>query len=295
MKKILWLFLFNLFTPDTFSQGFFDPLYVELNGNVKSMHEINYKDSLKNKVTGYIKYTEFNRNGKIVEYRIHNSKNILLKTRVYFYDINGNDSISFSKNIRKNTFGRTIYKTDENQNLISEIEIQGDSTIVWEYRYKYDSANNMISKNKKYFLNEKSDYETLSLYDSSNNLIEWKWLNSKREVAYKKIFKNKRKLRKEEIEIFKDKISSIRKYKYNIHKNIKKAISYSFKDSLTTNYFYKYNKKRMVIRETIVKQNGETNYYTFKYDNQNNWIEYKYFKNNNKSPEYIMTRKFEYY
>ncbi|MFD2543770.1 hypothetical protein ACFSSB_15695 [Lacinutrix gracilariae] len=294
MKKIIWFFLLIFIIQNTFSQVKFDPKQLELNGNVKSLLEIDYEDPLKEKVTGYIIYSEFDKNGKIINKTYSNSKNEPSSSKIYHYDINGNDSICHYENKQKKLFKTTLTKTVKKNNSLSVTITNLDSTFIQKIVYEYDKSNNLVSK-KKYVKKDTLKDEMKYSYDSANNMTEWKWLNSNDSNTYRRTYEYKKNLLKHETRFYKERIYLKKKYKYNLNKKIRKVINYNLKDSLTTKIIYSYNKDKVVIRETTKKENGLKSQYVFKYDNQNNWIELKSFKNKSKTAEYILTRKIEYY
>jgi len=239
----------------------------ELRGEVKTILIRKFSDENKHN----LKETEFFNNLS----RIHEN---------LFFDRKGNLSkeIIFSLLNKVFSISRTIdYKHNENNQVIEIKRTNGDDKIIGIDTYQYEQ-NNVILVNQN-----NQEYEIRTEKKESSDIFT---IINKDKIYYKYRFEFTGNLILETEETDNKSIRLKKEFEYD--SKYKKAISISEGDR---KYYYEYNDKQDIIKETIVfNNNTNTKHFKYKYDYCDNWVEKTTYNNDKKLVE-LIERKITYY
>jgi hypothetical protein len=205
------------------------------------------------------------------------------------YDVKGNlterlytnsdgQIIDSLKSYKYQSFGKSTYKYDENNNLIISNDIKSDGTIKRKEKYSYNSKNQVLSVlievlggdnvfRHDYTYNEFDSLKTVDYFTEPSTLVGKEILkyNSSKNVVE---------------EIFYDENGSIdtkHKYEYNNDDRLVKKVGYDSEGLLSNVYIHDYDSlgRKIKLSSSWVFQSKLTppNGYYYKYDNNGNMIE----------------------
>ena len=248
----------------------------ELYGNIKSIVQISYsaqKESINGQQIDSV-YFLFNEKGENIEFIRSWSSQYARSTSEYDMDGNLIVHISFDKNgnqgdTRKYLFESgnctqydfyskqndhtttSVYRHDDNGNMIEQFDYSGDRAIIHRPVYSYDTNNNFIEKNG-FDREEKLSNKTIYKYENEGILSEDEYINYDEvgDIMYKTIIK------------------------YNKDEKVIKISEYDSEENLESSNVFSYDEKGQKIK--VVKLSGdgkENSSITYKYDENGNPIE----------------------
>lgn len=209
----------------------------------------------------------------------------------------------------------TSYDFNSNNQITQEEVFTNENKLKVRTTFQINEVNQLVKISSKDF-DGGSPITLMYIYNELNQIIEEKNVNS-----YCKKFKYDKKnyLTQEEEFGFKDRLLKTTNYNYDNIGNLTSIIIKSNSNDTTSITLYKYNKLKQVIEsehrgypincsgrnkweskyneygdEIENKTHGLTVHYKYNYDSKKNWFKKYTFYNEDKSPNFLITRNIEY-
>ncbi|MGC4039575.1 MAG: hypothetical protein QM710_01935 [Flavobacterium sp.] len=190
-------------------------------------------------------YDEKNQKNQEVEY---GQNGRMKEKRVYLYDEKGHEiEIKHYAYDENNLALKQISTYDDRGNLLSLSTYNDKNVLVYEYRYKYDTANNKI---EKMYWKPAAVEKTEMKYNTQNKMTELIWYKNDKQV-YKQVLTYDANNNVIEDRYISEKKTTVTKRKYNAKNDLIEQLEF----------------ENDILKRKEICQ--------FKYDNQGNWVEWK--------------------